>query len=134
MTSVVLGAVASVVCFFFVTTVKNKLGYDDTLDVFGVHCIGGIIGAIGTAVVADPTLGGQGFMDFTVIPAVAGKYDMATQLVTQATGVGVTLLLSGGVSLVLFLLLKFTIGIRPSKEVEVEGLDINAHGERAYNY
>jgi len=134
MTSVVLGAVASVVCFFFVTTVKNKLGYDDTLDVFGVHCIGGIIGAIGTAVVADPALGGQGFMDFTVIPAVAGKYDMATQLVTQATGVGVTLLLSGGVSLVLFLLLKFTIGIRPSKEVEVEGLDINAHGERAYNY
>ena len=134
MTSVVLGAVASVVCFFFVTTVKNKLGYDDTLDVFGVHCVGGIIGAIGTGIVADPALGGQGWMDFTVIPAVAGKYDMAAQLVTQATGVGVTLLLSGGVSLILFLLLKYTVGIRPSKEVEVEGLDINAHGERAYNY
>ncbi|MEP9358843.1 ammonium transporter [Sphingomonas sp. KR3-1] len=134
MTSVVLGAVASIVCFFFVTTVKNKLGYDDTLDVFGVHCVGGIIGAIGTGIVADPALGGQGFMDFTVIPAVAGKYDMAAQLVTQATGVGVTLLLSGGVSAILFLLLKYTIGIRPSVEVEMEGLDINAHGERAYNY
>jgi len=134
MTSVVLGAVASVGCFFFVTTVKNALKYDDTLDVFGVHCIGGIIGAIGTGIVADPALGGQGFMDFTVIPAVAGKYDMASQLWVQTQGVLTTLALSGGVSLVLFLLLKFTIGIRPSKEVEVEGLDINAHGERAYNY
>ncbi len=73
-------------------------------------------------------------MDFTVIPAVAGKYDMASQLWVQTQGVLTTLALSGGVSLVLFLLLKFTIGIRPSKEVEVEGLDINAHGERAYNY
>jgi ammonium transporter, Amt family len=134
MTSVVLGAIASVGCFFFVTTVKNALGYDDTLDVFGVHCIGGIIGALGTAIVGDPALGGQGVIDFTVIPAVAGKYDMAAQLVTQAKGVGVTLLLSGIVSAILFLALKYTIGIRPSKEVEVEGLDINAHGERAYNY
>ncbi|NWP89694.1 ammonium transporter, partial [Escherichia coli] len=63
-----------------------------------------------------------------------GKYDMASQLWVQTQGVLTTLVLSGGVSLVLFLLLKFTIGIRPSKEVEVEGLDINAHGERAYNY
>jgi len=133
-TSIVLGAVASGVCFFFVTTVKNKFGYDDTLDVFGVHCVGGIIGALGTGIVADPALGGQGFMDFTVIPAVAGKYDMAAQLVTQATGVVVTLLLSGIVSAVLFLALKYTIGIRPSVEVELEGLDINEHGERAYNY
>jgi Amt family ammonium transporter len=80
MTSIVLGAVASVGCFFFVTTVKNKLKYDDTLDVFGVHCIGGIIGAIGTAIVANPDFGGQGWIDFTVIPAVAGKYDMGAAL------------------------------------------------------
>jgi Amt family ammonium transporter len=133
-TSIILGAVATVGCFFFVTTVKNMFKYDDTLDVFGVHCVGGIIGAIGTGIVADPALGGQGFMDFTVIPAVAGKYDMMAQLWVQTQGVLTTLVLSGGVSLVLFLLLKFTIGIRPSKEVEVEGLDINAHGERAYNY
>ncbi|MCW3834599.1 ammonium transporter [Sphingomonas canadensis] len=134
MTAIVLGAVASIGCFFFVTTVKNALKYDDTLDVFGVHCVGGIIGAIGTAIVANPDFGGQGFMDFTVIPAVAGKYDMMAQIWTQAKAVGVTLALSGGVSLVLFLLLKYTVGIRPSVEVEMEGLDINAHGERAYNY
>lgn len=134
MTSIVLGAVASGVCFFFVTTVKNKLKYDDSLDVFGVHCIGGIIGAIGTAIVADPALGGQGFLDYTKLPAVAGAYDLGTQLVTQITAVAVTLFWSGLVSAALFLALKYTIGLRPSAEVEVEGLDINEHGERAYNY
>jgi Amt family ammonium transporter len=134
MTSIVLGAVASVGCFFFVTTVKKLLKYDDTLDVFGVHCIGGIIGAIGTAIVANPDFGGQGWIDFTVIPAVAGKYDMMAQLWTQTIGVLTTLALSGGVSLILFLALKYTFGIRPSVEVEQEGLDINEHGERAYNY
>jgi Amt family ammonium transporter len=133
-TSIVLGAVASVGCFFFVTTVKNIFKYDDTLDVFGIHCIGGIIGAIGTAIVANPAYGGQGALDFNVIPAVAAPYDMAAQIWTQTKAVGVTLALSGGVSLVLFLLLKFTVGLRPSAEVEMEGLDINAHGERAYNY
>ena len=134
MTAIVLGAVASVGCFFFVTTVKSIFKYDDTLDVFGVHCVGGIIGAIGTAIVANPDFGGQGTLDFSVIPVVAGKYNMISQLWIQAQAVGVTLLLSGGVSLVLFLLLKFTVGVRPSVEVEQEGLDINAHGERAYNY
>jgi Amt family ammonium transporter len=134
MTSIVLGIVASVVCFFFVTTVKNKLKYDDSLDVFGIHCVGGIIGAIGTGIVADPALGGQGFLDYTKMPAVAGTYDMSAQLITQATAVGITLFWSGVVSAVLFLALKYTIGLRPSAEVEVEGLDINEHGERAYNY
>lgn len=134
MTSIVLGAVASGVCFFFVTTVKNKFKYDDSLDVFGVHCIGGIVGAIGTAIVADPALGGQGFLNYTVMPAVAGTYDLGAQLVTQITAVAVTLIWSGGVSALLFLALKYTIGLRPSAEVEVEGLDINEHGERAYNY
>ena len=134
MTSILLGAIASIVCFFFVTTVKKTFKYDDTLDVFGIHCVGGIIGALGTAIVANPDFGGQGFMDFTVMPAVAGKYDMAAQLLTQAKAVVLTLLLSGGVSAVLFLILKHTIGLRPSVEVEQEGLDINEHGERAYNY
>jgi Amt family ammonium transporter len=134
MTSIVLGIVASVVCFFFVTTVKNKLKYDDSLDVFGIHCVGGIIGAIGTGIVADPALGGQGFFDYTVMPAVAGTYNMSAQLVTQITAVVITLFWSGLVSAVLFLALKYTIGLRPSAEVEVEGLDINEHGERAYNY
>ncbi len=134
MTSILLGFVASAVCFLFVTTVKNALGYDDTLDVFGIHCIGGIIGAIGTGIVADPALGGQGWFDYTVFPAVAGTYDMGAQVITQIKGVLVTLILSGGVSAILFLGLKYTIGIRPSADVEAEGLDIAEHGERAYNY
>ncbi|WP_375420505.1 ammonium transporter [uncultured Sphingomonas sp.] len=134
MTSIVLGLLVSPVCFFFVTTVKNKLGYDDTLDVFGVHCIGGIFGALGTAIVADPALGGQGWFDYTVTPAIAGTYDMGAQLITQIQAVGITLLWSGLVSAALFFLLDKTIGLRPTAEVESEGLDINEHGERAYNY
>ena len=133
-TAIILGAVASLGCFFFVTTVKNKLKYDDSLDVFGVHAIGGIIGAIGTGIVADPALGGQGWIDYTAPVAVAGQFDMAGQVMTQIQAVGVTIAWTGIVSLVLFLLLKYTIGLRPSAEVETEGLDINEHGERAYNY
>ena len=72
-TSIILGAIASGFCFFFVTKVKNALGYDDALDVFGVHCIGGIVGALGTAFVANPAWGGQGWIDYTVAPAVRGQ-------------------------------------------------------------
>jgi Amt family ammonium transporter len=134
MTAIVIGLLVSPLCFFFVTTVKNKLGYDDTLDVFGVHCIGGVFGALATAIVADPALGGQGWFDYTVRPAVAGAYDMGGQLITQIQAVGITLLWSGLVSAALFFLLDKTIGLRPTAEVETEGLDINEHGERAYNY
>ncbi|MBC9034656.1 ammonium transporter [Sphingomonas sp. JC676] len=137
MTSVVLGLVVSPVCFFFVTTVKNRLKYDDSLDVFGVHCIGGIVGALATAIVADPKLGGQGYFDYTKFPAVAvtpEAYSITAQLWVQVQAVAITLVWSGLVSAILFYILKVTIGIRPSAEVEVEGLDINDHGERAYNY
>ena len=133
-TAIILGAVASGVCFVFVTTVKNAFKYDDTLDVFGIHCVGGIIGAIGTGIVADPALGGQGWIDYTAPVAKAGAYDMGGQVMTQIWAVGTTLLWSGAVSAVLFLALKYTIGLRPVAEVESEGLDINEHGERAYNY
>jgi Amt family ammonium transporter len=133
-TSIVLGIVAAIVCYVFCTTVKNKLKYDDSLDVFGVHCVGGIIGALGTAVVAAPALGGQGFLDYTVIPAVAGTYDMGGQFKTQLIAVGVTLAWSGVVSAVLFYALKFTIGLRPTIEAEREGLDISELGERAYTH
>jgi Amt family ammonium transporter len=133
-TAIILGAVASAGCFFFVTTVKNLLKYDDTLDVFGIHAVGGIIGAIGTGIVAAPQFGGQGWIDYTAPVAKAGAYDLVGQVTTQLWAVGLTVVWTGTVSLVLFLLLKFTIGLRPSAEVEVEGLDINAHGERAYNY
>ena len=134
MTSILLGFIASGVCYVFVAYVKNKLKYDDTLDVFGVHCVGGIVGAIGTAIVADPSLGGQGWLDYTVFPAVAGEYDMAGQLVTQIKAVILTLLWSGIGSAVLFFILDKTIGLRPDADAEREGLDITEHGERAYNY
>lgn len=133
-TAIILGAVASGVCFLFVTTVKNALKYDDTLDVFGIHAVGGIVGAIGTGIVADPALGGQGWIDYTAAVAVAGEFDMASQIMTQIWAVGTTVLWTGVVSTVLFLALKYTIGLRPDADVETEGLDIREHGERAYNY
>jgi Amt family ammonium transporter len=136
MTSIVLGFVVSPICYFFVSTVKNKLKYDDTLDVFGVHCVGGIVGALATAIVAAPSLGGQGVFDYTVFPAGfdAAKYDMGAQLLTQIKAVLITLVWSGGVSAILFYALKFTIGLRPTDDAEREGLDLSEHGERAYNY
>jgi Amt family ammonium transporter len=134
MTAIVLGLIVSPACYFFVSYVKNKLKYDDTLDVFGVHCIGGIVGAIATGIVADPALGGQGWFDYTVFPAVPGEYDMAGQVITQAKAVLYTLLWSGIGSAVLFGALKYTCGLRPTEEAEREGLDISEHGERAYNY
>ena len=134
MTSILLGLIVAPVCYLFCSTIKNKLKYDDTLDVFGIHCIGGIIGAIGTGIVADPALGGQGYFDYTVFPAGVGAYDMGAQLVTQIKAVLLTLAWSGGVSAALFLALKYTIGLRPADDAEREGLDLSGHGERAYNY
>ena len=133
-TAIILGAVASLVCFFFVTTVKKKLKYDDSLDVFGIHAVGGIIGAIGTGFVANPAWGGQGWIDYTAPVAKAGEFDLAGQVMTQIWAVSTTVLWTGVVSAVLFLGLKYTIGLRPSKDVEQEGLDLAEHGERAYNY
>jgi Amt family ammonium transporter len=133
-TAILLGAVASLGCFFFVTTVKKKLKYDDTLDVFGIHAIGGIIGAIGTGFVANPAWGGQGWIDYTAPVAKAGEFDLAGQVMTQIWAVGTTVVWTGFVSAVLFLALKYTIGLRPSADVEQEGLDLAEHGERAYNY
>ncbi|MFM8499754.1 MAG: ammonium transporter [Chakrabartia sp.] len=134
MTAILLGLAVSPICYLFVAVMKNKLKYDDTLDVFGVHCVGGIVGAIGTAIVADPALGGQGFLNYTVFPAVAGTYDMAGQLVTQIKAVALTLLWSGLGSAVLFFVLDKIFGLRPSEDAEREGLDLSSHGERAYNY
>jgi Amt family ammonium transporter len=137
MTSIVLGLIVSPICFIFVTYVKAWLKYDDSLDVFGVHCVGGIVGALATAIVAAPSLGGQGYFDYTKFPAVAvaaADYSMSAQMMKQLTAVGITLVWSGGISAVLFLALKYTIGLRPTEEVEHNGLDITEHGERAYNY
>ena len=133
MTSIMLGLLVSPICYFFVSVVKNKLKYDDTLDVFGVHCIGGIFGALATGVVADPALGGQGWIDYTVFPAVPGTYDMAGQMLTQLKAVVVTVLWSGIGSAVLFFIVDKIFGLRPTEEAEREGLDLSEHGERAYN-
>ncbi len=136
MTSIVLGLIVSPICFFFVSTVKNKFKYDDTLDVFGIHCIGGITGALATAVVAAPSLGGQGYFDYTVFPAVAvasDAYSITGQLWIQIQAVVTTLLWSGIVSAILLIAIDKLIGLRASEEAEREGLDLNEHGERAYN-
>ena len=134
MTSILLGFAASGLCYVFVAYVKNKLKYDDTLDVFGVHGVGGIVGAIATGVVADPALGGQGWIDYTVFPAIPGEYDMAGQVMTQLWAVGTTIVWTGIVSAILFYGLKLTTGLRPTEDAEREGLDLTEHGERAYNY
>ncbi len=131
MGSIVLGLVAGVACFVAVTSLKNVLGYDDSLDSFGVHGIGGIIGALGTAVVADPALGGTGVWDY-VANGVA-EYSMSTQLISQAWGVGTCIVWSAVVSFVAFKLIDVVMGLRVSEEVEREGLDISEHGESAYH-
>ncbi|WP_438345056.1 ammonium transporter [Methylorubrum populi] len=136
MGSIVLGLVAGAVCFVMCSTVKNALGYDDSLDVFGVHCVGGIIGAIATGILVSPDLGGAGIPDYTTKPGelVLGTYDMAAQVITQAKAVGFTILWSGIGSAILYKLVDLTIGLRVTQEEEREGLDIADHGERAYNY
>ncbi len=123
MGAIVLGIVAALVCFFFCTAVKNALGYDDSLDVFGVHGVGGIIGAIGTGILVSPALGGAGVAD----------YSMGHQVWVQTQATIVTLVWSGVVSAIIFFVLNIVVGLRPSVEVEREGLDINEHGERAYH-
>ena len=133
MGAIVLGLIVSPVCYTFVSYVKGKFGYDDSLDVFGVHCVGGILGAIATGILADPSLGGQGWMDYTVFPAVAGTFDMGAQVITQIKAVLVTLMWSGGVSLVLFWGIDKIFGLRPTTDDERQGLDQTSHGENAYN-
>ena len=136
MGSIVLGLVVNPVCFFFCSAIKSALGYDDSLDVFGVHCIGGIIGALGTGLLVNPDWGGAGIADYLSKPGelTAGTYDMVAQMTAQAKAVGTTLLWSGLGSAIIFKLVDIVMGLRPTEEKEREGLDIADHGERAYNY
>jgi Amt family ammonium transporter len=121
--AILLGAVASIICYFFVAKVKPALGYDDALDAFGIHGVGGIVGAIGTGIVYAPSLGGPGGDDF----------DMAAQLVTQASAVGATIVISAIGTAIAIYIAKALTGLRVDEESEVNGLDISEHGERAYN-
>ncbi|WP_246207155.1 ammonium transporter [Methylocystis heyeri] len=132
--SLVLGLLVSPICLFFVSKVKNALGYDDALDVFGVHCIGGITGALATGLLVSPTLGGVGITDYSNIGEnYAGKYDLVAQMIAQGTAVVATLLYSGIGSAILYKIVDVAIGLRPAPDQEREGLDISDHGERAYN-
>jgi len=123
MGAIILGAIAGPVCLWAVSGLKRSLGYDDSLDVFGIHAVGGIIGAIGTGIFVSPALGGVGVAD----------YAMMGQVMTQATGVLITVVWSAVVAFVCFKLVDLTIGLRVSEEAEREGLDTSTHGERAYN-
>ncbi len=120
--AVAIGFAAGVICVWGVTGLKKLLGADDSLDVFGVHAVGGIVGALLTGVFFSPALGGQGGEDF----------NMASQVATQALGVGLTIVWISIVSAIGFTVAKLVFGLRVSEEAEREGLDITSHGESAY--
>ncbi|MFB0935438.1 MAG: ammonium transporter [Propionivibrio sp.] len=130
--AIVIGLLAGVVCLWGVNGLKRILGADDSLDVFGVHGVGGILGAILTGVFCDPSLGGTGVYDY--VANAVGAYSMSDQVVSQLWGVGVAIVWSGVVSVVSYKLVDMFIGLRVPEEEEREGLDITSHGESAYHY
>ena len=127
----VIGLVAGIVCLWGVSGLKKLLGADDSLDVFGVHAVGGIVGALLTGVFNSPDLGGPGFVTDWVT-AKTGFSSIGEQLWVQAKAVGLTILWSGVVAFVAFKLVDLTIGLRVAEEDEREGLDTASHGEAAY--
>jgi Amt family ammonium transporter len=138
--AVVLGLLVSPICIFFCTVVKNALKYDDSLDAFGIHCIGGIVGAIATGILVNPALGGAGVVDYAtcamdgdISTCDTAAYVFGTQVFAQIKGVLVTIVWSGVASAITFFVIKFTVGLRPAADIEEEGLDITEHGERAYH-
>ncbi len=122
--AIVLGALASGGCYVFVGVVKNRFGYDDSLDVFGIHGIGGIIGAVGTGIFTAPALGGTGGAD----------YAMAGQTLIQIQAVAITVVWCGAVSFVLFKAIDLAMGLRVNRDAERQGLDQASHGESAYHF
>jgi Amt family ammonium transporter len=138
--AIILGLVVSPICIVFCSAVKNALKYDDSLDAFGIHCVGGIVGAIATGLLVNPAWGGAGIVDYAtcamdgdISTCDSATYVLGTQLLAQIKGVLVTIVWSGVASAIVFSLIKFTMGLRPSADVEEEGLDITEHGERAYH-
>ena len=130
----VIGTAAGLVCLWGVSGLKKMLGADDSLDVFGVHAVGGILGALLTGIFNSPSLGGPSFpVDWVTVTATAAKdYDVWGQLLTQAKAVGLTVVWSGVVAFIAFKLVDLTMGLRVPEEEEREGLDITSHGEAAY--
>ena len=131
MGSIAIGLIAGLVCLWAVASLKQKLGYDDSLDVFGVHCMGGILGALLTAVFCSPALGGTGVYDY--VANAVGEYSIATQFKSQLWAVLVSLVWSGVVAAISFKIVDATVGLRVAEDQEREGLDTVSHGERAYN-
>lgn len=132
MGALIMGLLAGVICLWGVNGLKRLLGADDSLDVFGVHGVGGILGAILTGVFAAPSLGGQGIFDY-VANKPSTDYSISGQVMIQATAVGTTILWSGVVAFIAFKLVDVVIGLRVPEEEEREGLDITTHGESAYH-
>jgi Amt family ammonium transporter len=130
--SIIIGLLAGVICLWGVNGLKKILGADDSLDVFGVHGVGGILGAMLTGVFADPALGGTGVYDY--VANKVGDYDMTAQLISQAWGVGTVVVWSAVVSLVAYKLVDIVIGLRVPEDEEREGLDLTSHGETAYHH
>ncbi len=131
MGAIAIGLSAGLVCLWAVASLKQKLGYDDSLDVFGVHCVGGILGALLTAVFCAPSLGGTGVYDY-VAEAVA-DYSILAQLKSQGIAVLLSLVWSGVVAAVSFKIVDAVVGLRVAEDQEREGLDTVSHGERAYS-
>ncbi len=124
MGALALGAISGVACYISVAKLKKIFGYDDSLDAFGLHGVGGIVGALLTGVFAATSLGGSGFGD--------GIDSIGAQVMVQATGIGATILYTGVVTFIILIILKVTIGLRVTEEAEIEGLDTAEHDERAY--
>jgi ammonium transporter, Amt family len=135
MGALVIGIAAGLVCLWGVNGLKRLIGADDSLDVFGVHGVGGILGALLTGVFAAPSLGGQGVYDYVANKAglISSGYSIIDQLKIQGTGVLTTIVWSGIVSLVAYKIVDMTIGLRVAEDEEREGLDISSHGETAYH-
>jgi Amt family ammonium transporter len=131
MGAIIIGLVSGFLCLWGVTGLKRMLGADDSLDVFGVHGVGGIVGALLTGVFAAPALGGTGIYDY-VANAVAADYSIVGQVWIQTKAVLTTIVWSGVVSFIAYKLVDMVIGLRVSEDAEREGLDITSHGETAY--
>ncbi len=131
MGAIVIGLLVSPICYVFVSKVKYMFGYDDALDVFGVHAVGGIFGALATGVFVNPALGGMGVYDY--VANAVGEYNFATQMTAQIYAVVTAIVLSAVVSYISLKIVDLVIGLRVSEESEREGLDTTEHGERAYH-
>ena len=130
--AIIIGLIAGLLCLWGVNGLKRMLGADDSLDVFGVHGVGGIVGALLTGVFAAPSLGGTGVYDY-VANAANPDYNIVGQVWIQAQAVGTTIVWSAVVSLIAYKLIDLVIGLRVNEEEEREGLDISSHGETAYH-